>query len=84
MTMSEIDPLEADMLRGAVLALRVGAPIGKRRSPKRGRCSGIAASSLDTRGPPAARRELADIGNILEAAIKFVHIERGLSCDLET
>jgi len=58
-----------------VLALRVGAPIGKRRSPKRGRCSGIAASSLDTRGPPAARRELADIGNILEATIRFSGIE---------
>src|ERR1700722_18140836 len=38
-----------------VLALRVGAPIGKRRSPKRGRCSGIAASSLDTRGPPSGQ-----------------------------
>jgi hypothetical protein len=30
---------------------------------------------LDTRGPPAARRELADIGNILEATIRFSGIE---------
>jgi hypothetical protein len=34
--------------------------------------------------PPAARRELADIGEVLEAAIKFARIERGLSSDLET
>lgn len=39
---------------------------------------------LDARGPAAARRELADIGEVLEAAIKFAHIERGLSSDLET
>ncbi len=39
---------------------------------------------LDARGPAAARRELADIGEVLEAAIKFAHIKRGLSSDLET
>ena len=83
MTMSEIDPLEADMLRGAVLALR-------RRADRQAKIA-EAGTMLGDRGavigharPLAARRELADIGEVLEAAIKFVHIERGLSCDLET